>query len=56
MKNRSEVIQALVSELGFKESSFNNTPTNSSREKYWTFNRLLGVYYKEKKKLGKNER
>ena len=42
-KNREEVIQALVAR-GEKASSFNNTATNQSNEKYWTFNRLYSYY------------
>ena len=50
LRNRSEVIQALVDELGYKAVSFNNTPTNGSIESYWTFNRLLNFYFKKRKK------
>jgi hypothetical protein len=41
MENREQVIEKLVNEFGCKASSFNNTPTNKQREKFWTFNRLL---------------
>jgi predicted component of viral defense system (DUF524 family) len=44
-KNRDEVIQALVAR-GEKAASFNNTATNSSVERFWTFNRLLTYYIK----------
>ncbi len=44
-KNRDEIIQALVAR-GEKAASFNNTTTNSSNERFWTFNRLLTYYIK----------
>jgi hypothetical protein len=44
-KNRDEVIQALVAQ-GERAASFNNTATNSSNERFWTFNRLLTYYIK----------
>ena len=42
-KNRDEVIQALVAQ-GEKAASFNNTATNRSVERFWTFNRLYNYY------------
>ena len=44
-KTREDVIQALVAR-GEKAASFNNTATNSSNERFWTFNRLLTYYIK----------
>ena len=44
--NRKEVIDALVSDFGRDERSYNNTPTNKQREKFWTYNRLTNHYYK----------
>jgi predicted component of viral defense system (DUF524 family) len=44
-KNRDEVIQALVAR-GEKAASFNNTATNQSIERFWTFNRLYTYYIK----------
>ncbi len=44
-KTRDEVIQALVAR-GEKAASFNNTATNSSVERFWTFNRLYTYYIK----------
>tara|TARA_B100000902_G_scaffold391990_1_gene443585 strand:- start:169 stop:405 length:237 start_codon:yes stop_codon:yes gene_type:complete len=43
--NRKEVIDALVSDFGRDERSYNNTPTNKQREKFWTYNRLMKHYY-----------
>lgn len=47
MNSREEIIQKLVDEFGEKASSFNNTPTNKQREKYWTFNRLSNFLRKK---------
>lgn len=44
--NRKEVIDALVSDFGKDEKSYNNTPTNKQREKFWTYNRLMNHYYR----------
>ena len=44
-KTREDVIQALVAR-GEKAASFNNTATNQSVERFWTFNRLLTYYIK----------
>ena len=38
--NRDEIIVELVNNWGYSKASFYNTPTNSSVEKFWTFNRL----------------
>lgn len=40
MNSREEIIQILVDDYGKTASSFNNTPTNKQREKFWTYNRL----------------
>ena len=45
-KSREEIINALATEYGKNPASFNNTPTNKSVEKFWTFNRLLQYYLK----------
>ena len=50
MENREQIIEKLVSEFGMKASSFNNTPTNKQREKFWTFNRLKNFLRKEEDK------
>ena len=47
MNSREEIIQKLVNEFGEKASSFNNTPTNKQREKFWTFNRLSNFLRKK---------
>lgn len=47
MNSREEIIQKLVDEFGEKASSFNNTPTNKQREKFWTFNRLSNFLRKK---------
>ena len=44
---KEELVKALVIEFGEKESSFYNTPTNKSREKFWTYNRTLHYYFKK---------
>lgn len=38
---KEEIVEALVNEFDQKASSFYNTPTNKSREKFWTYNRCL---------------
>ena len=43
-KNKKQVVEKLVQKFGCKGSSFYNTPTNKSREKYWTYNRCLNYY------------
>ena len=47
MENREQIIEKLVNEFGMKASSFNNTPTNKQREKFWTFNRLRNFLSKQ---------
>jgi hypothetical protein len=47
MNSREEIIQKLVDEFGEKASSFNNTPTNKQREKFWTYNRLRNFLIKK---------
>ena len=47
MNSREEIIQRLVDEFDEKSSSFNNTPTNKQREKFWTFNRLSNFLRKK---------
>ena len=42
-KTREDVIQALVA-CGERAASFNNTATNQSVERFWTFNRLYDYY------------
>ena len=44
MKTREEIIQMLVSDFGRDERSYNNTPTNKQKEKFWTLNRLRSYY------------
>ena len=44
MKNREDIILALVSEYGKRIESFYNTPTSKTNEKFWTFNRLIHYY------------
>ena len=43
--NRQEIIKALESEFGHKAVSFNNNEKTKSREKFWTYNRLLRFYW-----------
>ena len=58
MKNefntRQDIIEALVEEFKEKESSFNNNEKTKSREKFWTYNRLLHFYYKKKQAINSN--
>lgn len=58
MKNefntRQDIIKALVEEFKEKESSFNNNEKTKSREKFWTYNRLLHFYYKKKQAINSN--
>ena len=51
--NRTEIIAALQSEFNEKPASFNNNEKTKSREKFWTFNRLLHYYWDIK--LGRKE-
>ena len=43
--NREEIIAALVNEFGEKAASFNNNENTRSRERFWTYNRLLRYYW-----------
>jgi len=47
-KTREEIINALVTEFSEKPGSFNNNEKTKSREKFWTYNRLLNYYIKKK--------
>lgn len=49
IENKKQVVDKLIDKFNCKESSFYNTPTNKSREKYWTYNRCLNYYLKLKK-------
>jgi hypothetical protein len=51
---RQDIIQALVEEFNEKASSFNNNEKTKSREKFWTYNRLLHFYYKKKQAINSN--
>tara|TARA_R100000951_G_scaffold19477_1_gene16298 strand:+ start:237 stop:443 length:207 start_codon:yes stop_codon:yes gene_type:complete len=44
MKNKEDVILALVGEYDKNIKSFYNTKSNKSIEKFWTFNRLIHYY------------
>lgn len=59
MKNtfnrKQEIVEALVNEFGLKASSFYNTPTNKSREKFWTYNRCLQYLFKLRRDYVKTE-
>lgn len=50
-KNRAEIIEALVNDFGEKASSFNNNESTKSREKFWTYNRLLNFYYNKVRRV-----
>jgi hypothetical protein len=43
--NRTEIIAALQTEFNENPKGFNNSTTNKSVEKFWTFNRLLHYYW-----------
>jgi hypothetical protein len=47
-KTREEIINALVTEFNEKPGSFINNEKTKSREKFWTYNRLLNYYVKKK--------
>ena len=47
--NKKHVVDTIVKEFIMQESSFYNTPTNKSRNKFWTFNRCVRYYYKLEK-------
>jgi hypothetical protein len=51
---RQDIIKALVEEFNEKASSFNNNEKTKSREKFWTYNRLLHFYYKKKQAINSN--
>lgn len=52
-QNRQEIILALQTEFEKSPNGFNNSSTNKSVEKFWTFNRLLHYYWDIK--LGRKE-
>ena len=54
-KRREEALQAIVDEFGLNPKSFNNTPTNKQREKFWTLSRLTKYYHELAKKAKKND-
>ena len=45
-ESKMQVVNKLVSEYKMERSSFYNTPTNKSRNSFWTFNRCVRYYYK----------
>lgn len=54
-QTKQQIVQTLVDEWGEKETSFYNTPTNKSREKFWTFNRTLQHLFKLRREYVKTE-
>ena len=42
--SKMEIVQLIVKEYGGQVSSYYNTPTNKSREKFWTWNRTFHHY------------
>jgi hypothetical protein len=42
---RTEIIKALQTEFNENPAGFNNNERTKSREKFWTFNRLLRYYW-----------
>ena len=53
--SKMEIVQCLVEEWGEKETSFYNTSTNKSVEKFWTFNRTLQHLFKLRREYVKTE-
>jgi len=53
--SKTEIVQCLVEEFGDKVSSYYNTPTNKSVEKFWTYNRTLQHLFKMRKDYVKTE-
>jgi len=47
-ENKMQVVNQLVKDYKMERSSFYNTPTNKSRDKFWTFSRCVRYYYKLK--------
>ena len=45
-ESKMQVVNKLVSDYKMERSSFYNTPTNKSRNSFWTFNRCVRYYYK----------
>jgi hypothetical protein len=50
---RTDIITALQTEFNENPAGFNNNEKTKSREKFWTFNRLLHYYWDIK--LGRKE-
>lgn len=44
-QSRQEIILALQNEFNENPKGFDNTSTNKSVEKFWTYNRLLHYYW-----------
>ena len=53
--SKAEIVQTLVDEWGEKTTSYYNTPTNKSREKFWTYNRTLQHLFKLRRDYIKTE-
>jgi hypothetical protein len=53
--SKAEIVKTLVDEWGEKETSFYNTSTNKSVEKFWTFNRTLQHLFKLRREYVKTE-
>lgn len=49
-KTREDIINALQAEFNEKPGSFNNNERTKSREKFWTYNRLVHYYFNKKQK------
>ena len=47
-ENKMQVVNQLVKDYKMERSSFYNTPTNKSRNSFWTFSRCVRYYYKLK--------
>ena len=45
-ESKMQVVNKLVSDYKMERSSFYNTPTNKSRNSFWTFSRCVRYYYK----------
>ena len=53
--SKAEIVQTLVDEWGEKTTSYYNTPTNKSVEKFWTYNRTLQHLFKLRRDYIKTE-
>jgi hypothetical protein len=53
--SKMEIVKALVTEWGYRESQFYNNSTNKSVEKFWTYNRCLQHLFKLRREYVRTE-